>query len=104
MTKNYNDFLNIVNRKIDLYKHIPERHLSIEGRGVYELYKAVDFLTGFTSNATEMLEMLNDDEGVEAAAQFAGSELRKIRRYLENLAAAENVQPARKENTAGETE
>ena len=97
MTKSYNDFLNIVKRKIDLYKHIPERHLSFEGRGVYDLYKTVDFLTGFASNATEMLEMMIDDEDIEAAAQLAGSELRKIRRYLENLAADEKCR-------AGETE
>lgn len=94
MTKNYNDFLNIVKRKIDLYTHIPERHLSIEGRGVCELYKTVDYLACFASNATELLEMLIDDADVEEAAKYSGSELQKIRRYLENLAAAENVQPA----------
>lgn len=92
MTKSYDDFLNIVKRKIDIYKHIPERHLSIEGRGVYDLYKTVEFLTCFASNATELLELLIADEDVEAASQFAGSELRKIRRYLGNLAADEKLQ------------
>ena len=94
MTKSYDDFLNIVKRKIDIYKHIPERHLSIEGKAVYELYKTVEFLTCFACNATELLELMITDEDVEAATQFAGSELRKIRRYLGNLAAAENVEPA----------
>lgn len=92
MTKTYTDFLNIVKRKIDLYTHIPERHLSIEGRGICELYKTVDYLACFASNATELLEMLSDDKDVEEAAKYSGSELQKITRHLKNLAADEKLQ------------
>lgn len=88
--KTYSEFLDVVDSKIALFAQIPERYLSIEGQKAYELYKAVGFLAGFTSNATEMLDMLKDDEDVEAAAKYAGSELRKIRRCLECLAASEN--------------
>lgn len=100
MTKTYADFLNVVQTKVDLYAQIPERHLSVEGRSVYELYKAVEFLACFTSNATELLTMMTDDEEVTEAAKYAAAELRKIRRVLENLstaeilAAAENLQTA----------
>ena len=94
MMKTYSEFLAVVNSKIDLYAQIPEGHLSQEGQKVYELYKAIEFLVCFASNATELLGMLNDDEDVAKAAEYAGSELRKIRRCLESLAAAENVKIA----------
>ena len=92
MKKTYTDFLEIVKRKIDLYTHIPERHLSIEGRGICELYKAVDYLACFTSNAAELLEMLSDDKDVEEAAKYSGGELQKITRHLKNIADDEKLQ------------
>lgn len=94
MMKSYSEFLAVVDSKIALYAQIPESYLSIEGQKVNELYKAVEFLVCFASNATELLGMLNDDEDVAKAAEHAGAELHKIRRCLENLAAAENAKAA----------
>lgn len=94
MLKTYAEFINVVNNKIAVYAQIPEKHLSIEGQKVYELYKAVEFLACFTSNATELLDLLIEDEDVKNAAEFADHEFRTIRRCLENLAAAENVKIA----------
>ena len=94
MKKTYTDFLNVVKRKVDLYSEIPERHLSIEGRSVYDLYKAVDFLACFASNAAELLVLMTDDEEVTEASKYASAELRKIRRVLESLASADTVTAA----------
>ena len=92
--KSYSEFLAVVDSKIALYAQIPESYLSIEGQKVYELYKAVEFLICFASNATELVGMLNDDEDVAKAAEYAGAELHKIRRCLERLAAAEKAPAA----------
>jgi len=90
--KTYSEFIEVVNSKIALYSQIPERHFSVEGQKVYELYRAVEFLSCFTSNATELLSMMTEDEDVATAAKYTESEYRKILRCLERLAAAENVQ------------
>lgn len=92
--KTYSEFINVVNNQVAMYSQIPERYLSIEGQKVYELYKAVEFLACFTSNATELLALLKDDEDVAKAAEFAGAELRKIRRCLEGLATEEAASAA----------
>ena len=92
--KSYSEFVDVVNSKVALYKQIPERHFSVEGQKVYELYRAIEFLICFTSNATELLGMLNDDEDVQIAAKYTESEYRKIRRCLESLAAAEEAPAA----------
>lgn len=89
MIKTYSDFLAVCDRKCELYAQIPEDHLSLEGTKVYELYKIVKFNACFASDATELLQMLNEDEDVEAASKYAGSEFRQIRRCLERLASAE---------------
>ena len=99
MIKTYSDFINVVNGKLALYAQIPESHLSAEGKTVYGLYKNVSFDICFASNATELLDLLLVDEDVEAAAKHAGSEYRQIRRCLERLAAAENLQTEREETT-----
>lgn len=89
--KTYPEFLAVISNKIDLYEQIPEGHLSVTGNNVFDLYKAVFFNTGFASNATELLELVMEDEDVANFARFAGVEYRKIRRCLERLAATENV-------------
>lgn len=89
MIKTYPEFLEVCESKCKLYKTIPDRYLSIEGQQVNALYNAVQFNACFASDAAELLDMLNEDEAVETAAKFADSELRKIRRCLERLAAAE---------------
>lgn len=89
MIKAYPDFIDVVNGKIALYEQIPEGHLTVEGQKAHELYKAVKFLSCFTSCAVELLEMVHEDKDVEAAAKFAASDLRQIVRCLERLAAAE---------------
>lgn len=94
MIKTYSDFIALCDRKSNLYAQIPEKHLTVEGTKVYELYKNVLFNSCFASNATELLALLNEDEDIEAAGKYAASELRHIRRCLERLAAAENVQTA----------
>lgn len=91
MMKSYSEFLAVVNNKIALYAQIPEKHLSVEGMKVYDLYKAIEFLVCFTSSASELLSMMSDDEDVKTAAKFVESEHRKIIRCLESLAAAENT-------------
>ena len=91
MMKSYSEFLAVVDNKLALYAQIPESYLSIEGQNVNELYKAIEFLICFASNATELLAMLNDDVDVAKAAEYAGAELHKIRRCLEHLAAAEKT-------------
>ena len=92
--KTYSEFLEVVNSKIALYAQIPERHFSVEGQKVYELYRAVEFLVCFASNASELLAMLIDDEDVKIAAKYTEAEYNKIRRCLERLAAAENLKSA----------
>ena len=87
--KNYSEFLDVVNSKIALYSQIPERHFSVEGQKLYELYRAVEFLVCFASNASELLPMLSEDEDVKTAAKYVESEYKKIHRCLERLAAAE---------------
>lgn len=99
MIKTYSDFINVVNSKLALYAQIPESYLSIEGTKAYELYKNVSFNSCFASNATELLALVIEDEDVEAAAKYAGSEYRQIRRCLERLAAAENLQTNREETS-----
>lgn len=94
MIKTYSDFTAVVSGKCSLYAQIPDRHLTVEGQQVYELYKNVMFDSCFASNATELLDLLHTDEDVEAAAKYAGAEHRKILRCLERLAAAENVPTA----------
>ena len=89
MIKTYTAFLEVCEDKRKLYARIPDDHLSLEGAKVYELYKAVHFDACFASNATELLEMLTEDEDVAEAAKWAGSEFRQIRRCLERLAASE---------------
>lgn len=92
--KTYSEFLEVVNGKLALYAQIPERHLSVEGQKVYELYKAIEFLVCFASNATELLDMLNDDEDVTLIAKYIDSEYKKILRCLARLAAEENTPAA----------
>lgn len=92
--KTYSEFINVVNSKTALYSQIPERHFSVEGQKVYELYKAVEFLACFTSDASELLAMMIEDEDVTLAGKHADSEYRKICRCLERLAAAEKVPTA----------
>ena len=87
--KTYSEFIDVVNSKIALYSQIPERHFSVEGQKVYELYRAVEFLTCFASNATELLPMLSEDEDVATAAKYVESEYKKIIRCLERLAKEE---------------
>ena len=94
MMKSYSEFLAVVESKIALYSQIPERHFSVEGQKVYELYRAIEFLVCFASNATELLGMLNDDEDVKTAAKYTEAEYNKIRRCLERLAAAEKAPAA----------
>lgn len=94
MITTYPEFLAVCESKCKMYKTIPDRYLSIEGQQVYALYNAVEFNACFASDATELLEMLSEDETVANAAQFAGSELRKIRRCLERLAKTEQVKNA----------
>lgn len=91
MIKTYPEFIAVVDTKCALYAQIPEKHLSVEGKYTHDLYKAVEFNVCFASNATELLEMLNDDKAVENVKAFAGPELRQITRCLERLAAAENL-------------
>lgn len=90
MMKTYSEFINVVNSKVALYDQIPEEHLSVEGKNVYNLYKTVQFNACFASNATELLALLNDED-IEAAGQYAGSELRQIHRCLERLADLETA-------------
>lgn len=94
MMKSYSEFLAVVESKLNLYSQIPERHFSVEGQKVYELYRAIEFLVCFASNATELLGMLEDDEDVKTAAKYTEAEYNKIRRCLERLAAAENTKIA----------
>lgn len=91
MIKTYSDFLNVVNSKLALYAQIPESHLSIEGTKTYELYKNVSFNICFSSDATELLALVIEDEDIAEAAKYAGSEFRQIRRCLERLAATERI-------------
>lgn len=93
MVKTYPEFLDVITSKTELYEQIPEEHLTFAGKNVFELYKAVLFVTGFASNAAELLALLNEDEDVAFQAQYEGadSEYRKIRRCLERLAAPETV-------------
>ena len=93
MIKTYTDFLAVVNTKCAQYDQIPEDHLSFTGQKVYGLYKAVKFNTCFASDATELLSLLGDDEDVEEATKYVGSEYRKIIRCLEWLAFSENLAP-----------
>lgn len=90
MMKSYSEFVAVVNSKVALYAQIPERHLSVEGMKVYDLYKAIEFLACFTTSASELLAMMKEDEDVKIAAKFVENEHRKIRRCIESLAAAEN--------------
>lgn len=92
--KTYSEFIEVVNSKIALYAQIPERHLSIEGMKVYDLYKAVEFLACFTTCASELLDMMKEDEDVQTAAKFAENEYRKILRCIDSLAAAEITEVA----------
>lgn len=94
MITTYPEFLAVCESKCKMYKTIPDRYLSIEGQQVYALYNAVEFNACFASDATELLDMLNEDETVANAEQYAGSELRKIRRCLERLAKTESVKNA----------
>ena len=91
MIKTYSDFTAVVSGKCSLYAQIPDEHLSDEGANVYKLYKLVQFNACFSSNATELLDLLHTDEDVEDIAKHAKSEHRQITRCLERLAAAENV-------------
>ena len=91
MVKTYPEFLDVIKSKTALYEQIPEEYLTCEGTSVRDLYKAVLFNTGFASNATELLNLLIDDEDVEFEAKHAASEYRMIRRCLERLVAAETV-------------
>lgn len=90
MIKTYPEFIDVVKSKINLYAQIPESHLTVEGNKVYELYRLVNFLACFASGAADLLAMLDEEKEVEAVASYTGSELRKVRRCLESLAAAEN--------------
>ena len=90
--KTYSEFIDVVNSKVALYVQIPEKHLTCEGSIVRDLYKAVLFNTGFASNATELLALLNEDDDVEFYANHAVFEYSKIHRCLERLAASENEQ------------
>ena len=92
--KTYSEFIEVVNGKIALYSQIPERHFSVEGQKVYELYRAVEFLACFTSNATELLSMMTEDDDVATAGKYADSEYRKICRCLERLANEEAASAA----------
>lgn len=94
MIKTYSDFTAVVSGKCSLYGQIPDRHLSVEGQQVYELYKNVMFDSCFSSNATELLDLLFTDEDVVEAAKYAGAEYRKIIRCLERLASAESLPTA----------
>lgn len=94
MITTYPEFLAVCESKCKVYKTIPDRYLSIEGQQVCALYNAVQFNACFASDARELLEMLSEDEAIENVAQFAGSELRKIRRCLERLAKTESVKNA----------
>ena len=89
MIKTYSDFTAVVSGKCSMYGQIPDRHLSLEGQQVYELYKNVMFDSCFCSNAAELLDLLQTDEDVEAASKYAGAEYRKIIRCLERLASHE---------------
>ena len=91
MVNTYPEFLDVIKSKTALYEQIPEEYLTCEGTSVRDLYKAVLFNTGFASNATELLNLLNDDEDVAFEAKHAASEYRMIRRCLERLVAAETV-------------
>lgn len=90
MMKTYSEFIDVVNSKTALYAQIPEKHLSVEGMKVYDLYKAIEFLACFTTCASELLDMMKEDEEIKTAAQFVDKEHRKIIRCLDSLAAAEN--------------
>ena len=92
--KTYSEFIDVVNSKIALYSQIPERHFSVEGQKVYELYRAVEFLICFASNASELLPKLSEDDDVATAAKYVESEYKKIHRCLERLAAAEAASAA----------
>ena len=92
--KTYSEFIEVVNGKIALYSQVPERHFSVEGQKVYELYRAVEFLACFASNATELLSMMTEDEDVATAGKYADAEYRKIRRCLERLANEEAASAA----------
>ena len=92
--KTYSEFLEVVNSKIALYSQIPERHFSVEGQKVYELYKAIEFLICFASNASELLAMMNDDEDVATASKYTDAEYKKICRCLERLANEEAASAA----------
>lgn len=94
MIKTYSDFTAVVSVKCSLYGQIPDRHLSLEGQQVYELYKNVMFDSCFASDATELLDLLHTDEDVEAASKYAGAEYRKIIRCLERLASTERIPTA----------
>lgn len=91
MVKTYPEFLDVITSKVVLYEQIPEEYLTCEGTCVRDLYKAVLFNTGFASNATELLNLLLDDEDVAFEAKRAVSEYRMIRRCLERLVDAETV-------------
>ena len=92
--KTYSEFIDVVNSKIALYSQIPERHFSVEGQKVYELYRAVEFLTCFATSATELLPMLSEDEDVTLTAKYVESEYRKIHRCLERMANEEAASAA----------
>lgn len=91
MIKTYPEFIAVVDAKCAQYEQIPEEHLSFTGKNVHSLYKVVKFLICFTSDATELLAMMHEDDDVETLKITAGSELRKIIRCLEWLAASENI-------------
>lgn len=91
MIKNYHDFLAVINVKCSQYEQIPEEHLSYTGRNVHDLYKAVRFNACFSSNATELLELLHDDDDVAIIKCSTESEFRTILRCLERLAAEERI-------------
>ena len=91
MIKTYPEFIAVVDAKCALYEQIPEEHLSYTGKNVHDLYKAVKFNICFASDATELLEMLREDEDVEKIQIAARAEHRQILRCLERLAATERI-------------